>query len=153
MSPEEARDRIRGFQVDAEIFFAKAEELFAHVQTDETYTWDADSFWRKLPEDLQAFTEATSAGLVRLVPEIMPAVLNSAALTEADHRDLGFAIKQLRAALRLRRYRHWDTEVIHDEGTVLGVKRAGQSEDEPLHPERARTSSSFRSQRPGPSSE
>jgi hypothetical protein len=42
------------------------------------------------------------------------------------------AVRQIDAALRLRRFQEWDPEVIHDEGTVLGVRPAGFSEDTPL---------------------
>jgi hypothetical protein len=44
----------------------------------------------------------------------------------------------MRAALRLRRYAYWSSEVLHDEGTVLGLRPAGDSEDVPLHPAEAR---------------
>jgi hypothetical protein len=36
-------------------------------------------------------------------------------------------VKEMRAALQLRHYRHWDIEVLHDEGMVLGVQPSGQS--------------------------
>lgn len=45
--------------------------------------------------------------------------------------------KAMRASLLLRRFRQWDTEVLHDEGTVLGVQPASQSDDEPAPPEDA----------------
>src|SRR5688572_24644654 len=43
----------------------------------------------------------------------------------------------MRAALRLRSYRHWEPELLHDEGVVLGVRHAGQEEAETLDPEDA----------------
>ena len=59
-------------------------------------------------------------------------------LTEADRRDLSTWTKSLRACLRLRRYYGWDSELLHDEGWVLGIQQAGQSDTDPLHPKQAR---------------
>jgi hypothetical protein len=42
----------------------------------------------------------------------------------------GKNMRQMSAALHYRRYRRWDTEVLHDEGTVLGVRAGGQAEEE-----------------------
>jgi hypothetical protein len=44
----------------------------------------------------------------------------------------------MRAALLLRKFRSSTTEILHDEGTVLGVQPGGQSDDEPCPPETAR---------------
>ena len=44
----------------------------------------------------------------------------------------------MRASLLLRRFSSWTTEVLHDEGTVLGVQPAGQSDDQLCPPETAR---------------
>lgn len=76
--------------------------------------------------------------LLEPVKMISNCISNSDFLTEADGRDLSRLTKSVRASLRLRYYRSWDTEVLHDEGTVLGVQKAGQSDDEPIHPERAK---------------
>jgi hypothetical protein len=43
----------------------------------------------------------------------------------------------MRAALLLRRFRSWDTEILNDEDRVLGVTPAGQSDDDPLAPREA----------------
>ena len=139
MDLQEARDRLRTLENTATAFFSTATEILGDTPVEDPYRMhrEADFFWLKLPEEQRATSESLAADLVGLVPAVMPAVQGSPALTEADQRDLGFAVKELRAALRLRRYRHWDIEVLHDEGTVLGVQPPGQSDDHPLHPERA----------------
>jgi hypothetical protein len=43
----------------------------------------------------------------------------------------------MRAALLLRQFHSWDAEVLHDEGIVLGVRPAGQSDDAPAGPDEA----------------
>jgi len=37
-----------------------------------------------------------------------------------------------------RHYAHWETEILHDEGEILGVRRGGQSESDSLDPPDAR---------------
>jgi hypothetical protein len=70
--------------------------------------------------------------------KIVAAVKVSPLLGDADQRDLSTNTKKMRAALHLRRYQHWDTEFLHDEGTVLGVRPAGQMEDTPMNIEDSR---------------
>lgn len=94
-------------------------------------------FWDKLTESLQ--DKATS--LISRIIEIAPLIAESARMTpylsQVDQIDLGHAIKGIRSALRLCRYHYWAPEVLHDEGTVLGVQPAGQSDDEGIQPKEA----------------
>ena len=66
--------------------------------------------------------------------QIARAVRNTPLASEADQREVMTGTKTMRAALLLREFDSWDTEVLHDEGTVLGVRRAGQSDDQPSPP-------------------
>jgi hypothetical protein len=68
---------------------------------------------------------------------IAGAVRNAPLVSEADQRDVMTATKAMRSALFLRRFRSWTSEVMHDEGVVLGVQPAGQSDDECCAPEEA----------------
>ena len=98
---------------------------------------DADVNWRQLDTSLQT----TSITIQRDVTEVARVVLNlvpqSPMLSDADARDVGKWTKSLRAALRLREYSAWDPEVLHDEGTILGVRPSGQSDGTPSEPARA----------------
>lgn len=120
-------------------YFQKVAQALAGVSEEDPYgsPRDAEFFWSKLPNELQIEAKTIVGALVQLVRGIIPLAQRSPALTDADQRDIGFVVKEMRAALQLRHYRHWDIEVLHDEGTVLGVQPSGQSEDKPLHPERA----------------
>jgi hypothetical protein len=93
-----------------------------------------DYFWSKLPEELQQSAGWLAQRVLALTGKLTRPVSNSLLLTEADQRDLSILVKTARAAVLLHSYSHWDTEVLHDEGKVLGVQRAGQSEDRPLQP-------------------
>jgi hypothetical protein len=46
--------------------------------------------------------------------------------------------KAMRAAILLRDFHSWTADLLHDEGTVLGVQPAGQSDEDPIAPEVAR---------------
>jgi hypothetical protein len=59
-------------------------------------------------------------------------------LGSVDVKALQVALRTIDAALRLREYYEWETEVLHDEGRVLGVRSAGSSEDRRISPEAAR---------------
>jgi hypothetical protein len=67
--------------------------------------------------------------LVSLMRQIARAVRNTPLASEADQREVMTGTKAMRAALVLREFDSWDTELLHDEGTVLGIRRAGQSDD------------------------
>lgn len=82
-----------------------------------------------LPKALKTQSGLLRDDLARLAKRIGPTVKRSPLLTEADERDVGHAIKGMRAALRFRKFEHWDTDVLHDEGTVIGVHRAGESQN------------------------
>ncbi len=82
-----------------------------------------------LPEPLRIQSGEIRAGLALLARRIGPAIRHSPLLTEADEHDAGHAIKGMQAALRYRAFKHWDADLLHDEGTVLGIQRAGQSQD------------------------
>jgi hypothetical protein len=53
--------------------------------------------------------------------------------TKALRRDM----RKSDAALRMKSYYEWETEVLHDEGTALGVKGAGFNEEHRLTPPKA----------------
>ena len=137
--PEAIAEAFRNIAGRAREYFQEAAEALSEVPAEDRFRMprEADFFWSKLPVALQDKSTSVVETLVRLLPVVVPLAQRSPALTEADQRDIGFAVKGMRAALRLRQYRHWDIEVLHDECTVLGVQPPGQSEDHPLHPERA----------------
>lgn len=66
--------------------------------------------------------------IAQILGQMAFAIRGAPLLGEADQRDLGINAKKMRAALRLRQYEYWDPHILHDEGTVLGVRPAGQSE-------------------------
>lgn len=101
---------------------------------------DRDHFWKELPEQLREEAEALVKRLLELAGLIAAAVNRAPLASEADQRDVMTGTKAMRAAILLRHFHSWTADVLHDEGTVLGVQPAGQSDDDPSAPEVARRS-------------
>ena len=99
---------------------------------------EADHYWSQLDETLQEVSIQLQTDLMQVTKAIANCIKQSTLLSEADRRDLGTWTKSIRASLRLRRYQAWDAELLHDEGTVLGIQTAGQSDSDPILPKQAR---------------
>jgi nucleoside 2-deoxyribosyltransferase len=135
-------DRVRLLVGDAEKYFASAIETLASVKregriTTMLYERDPDHFFSQLNSKQRHDAEVLVERLIALGGEIATSARTSVLVTDADQLDIATLLKGMRAALRLRRYRAWDSEVLHDEGVVLGVRRASQSDDEACPPEDA----------------
>jgi hypothetical protein len=105
------------------------------------YDWgsvERDHFWAQLPEPLRNKAGALVDRVVTVAGQIAVAIRNAPLVSEADQRDVMTGTKAMRSALLRRRFRSWTTEVLHDEGTVLGVQPAGQSDNDACTPEDAR---------------
>lgn len=87
-------------------------------------------YWDKLTQENRQLSQKAQETLLNLIALILPTLKASPVLDESDQKDVGRCVKRMRAALKLRRFRSWDIEVLHDDGTVLGVSPPGQSEDE-----------------------
>lgn len=94
--------------------------------------------WSGITHNLQTLAVSIVSMVLACAPTIAEAVRLTPFLTSADQKDIGVAIKRMRAALYLREYVYLDAEVIHDEGTILGVQPARQSEQFGLPPKEAK---------------
>ena len=123
---------------DVVAYFDRAEVALKDIaRPDRWERPDRDYFWDELPEQLREEAEGLVKRLLELAGSIADAVRNAPLASEADQRDVMTGTKAMRAAILLRRFQSWTTDVIHDEGTVLGVQPAGQSDDVPSAPEEA----------------
>jgi len=146
--PEDSELRILldGLKIDAAGYFKRAEKALEDVTILESPSWDwsaepewvrRDQYWAKLPEEFRGEAKRLSNRLVSLMGQVARAVRNAPLSSEADQRDVMTGTKAMRAALLLRNFRSWNTEVLNDEDIVLGVKPAGQSDDLPFAPTEA----------------
>jgi len=144
----ELKTLFNGLKLDAEGYFKKAEEAVANVaieKSDSPFSQlvayepleARDMYWAKLPDAIRSSANRLTDRLVPLMGQIARTVRNAPLASEADQRDVMTGTKAMRAALLLRRFRSWDTEVLNDADIVLGVHPAGQSDDAPLQPAEA----------------
>lgn len=101
---------------------------------------DRNVYWHKLKPQNRQLSQKAQETLLNVIALIIPTLKASPVLDDSDERVVGRCVKRMRAALRLRKFKSWDIEVLHDEGTVLGVSPPGQSEDECSSPADARKS-------------
>lgn len=124
---------------DGVAYFRKVSDLLkgASWSSDPWGKVDRDEFWNMLDLPLQKKAESIITKIVNIAPLISESARLTTYLSKTDQIDLGHAIKGLRSSARLCRYRYWEPEILHDEGDVLGVTPAGQTDDEGVHPDTA----------------
>lgn len=137
---EELLDGISALSSEAAEFFNSASN---EIKEDSTPTWvrrdyAPSSNWNALTQDTRGLSQKSQESLLSLVSKVLPSLKSSPVLNDSDEKDVGICLKRMRAALRLRNYRSWGIEVLHDEGAVLGVNPPGQSEDQALSPKKSR---------------
>lgn len=145
MSSEQADTDLRalfdGLKIDAASYFKKAQEALAAVVTNDPFAQltpvERDRFWASLPDELRSEAKRLDLRLVTLMGQVARAIRSAPLASEADQRDAMTGTKTMRAAIRLRHFRSWNTDILHDEDIVLGVTPAGQSDNEPSSPEDA----------------
>lgn len=126
-------DKLNQIHDDAMSFFDRAGKFLKSNgvwKEDEFgyYSREYNDYWAKLPEDAQAEAKLMASRLAALAQETAPAIRRSPLLTEADEREAGHAFKGMRSALKFRDFEFEDVQVLHDEGSVLGVQAARESE-------------------------
>ena len=137
LNVEELRETLNSLKAAGFEYF----DCISGLDDDSILRWrdyDSDHFWNQLDESQQGMSIKLQSNILESVKMISNCIAHSPLLTEADNRDLSRWAKSLRSALRLRRYFAWDTELLHDEDIVLGVKPSGQSDDDPMDRDKAR---------------
>ncbi|MFH1236459.1 MAG: hypothetical protein V1685_06020, partial [Parcubacteria group bacterium] len=141
LAQEELGALLDSLKSDAEEYFDRTEAALVMVTRPDKWShYDRDHFWTELPPDVRDEAATLADHLLALAGHIADAVRKAPLASEADQRDVMTGTKAMRAALYLRQFHSWTTEVLHDEGTVLGIQPAGQSDDNPSAPESARRS-------------
>jgi hypothetical protein len=98
----------------------------------------ADEYWQQVPTDLQRTAEELVSRLLAFGAQVAEAAKSSTLAGPEDQRDVKLSVKAMRAALRLRNFQYVEADVLHDEGTVLGLRPASQSEAFGMSPKDAR---------------
>jgi hypothetical protein len=117
----------------AEAHFATSFEAASRLGAPRFSSSFVDANWhRYVPPELISAGDDLGRMIPPLTSRLVRLVQRSSLLSEADVRDVKRLTKAMMAALRFRRHSEWSTEVLHDEGTVLGTNPAGQSDSEQL---------------------
>lgn len=120
------RQELKGIYEEAEKLFSEVNGAFKDTQFSR---FDTPDVWSMLTPDSQATANRLRGTLKPLMLKIIEAGRHSPLLSVVDQADLQILTRKMSSALQFKRYRRWDPEVLHDEGTVLGISPAGQSEE------------------------
>jgi hypothetical protein len=122
-------------KMDGEAYFDRTEAALKVVPRPSRWMHDnRDHFWAELPQELRDEAGRLTERLLALAGYIADAVGKAPLASEADQRDVMTGTKAMRAAFFLREFRSWTTEVLHDEGTVLGFSRRDSPTMTQAHP-------------------
>lgn len=115
-------------QADAALYFDEVGAIGLPALED----LSARSRFGRLPAGVQAKANAITSTLIALASRVGPALRRSPLLSELDAVNAGHDIKQMRSAIYFAKYLYCGPEILHDEGTFLGVQPGWQSDDEPI---------------------
>lgn len=124
--------RLRGIQALATVYFDEAIQTLPNVRKQHAFDdYDGNlygrGYWGLAPEELQKTAQELAGRLAALAQETASTIRRSPLLTEADEREAGHSFKGMRSALRFSSFEFEEIEVLHDEGTVLGVQPPRES--------------------------
>ncbi|MEK7995376.1 MAG: nucleoside 2-deoxyribosyltransferase [Planctomycetota bacterium] len=124
-------------ELDGQLSAARraAEEFLRACHEAKESGGDACSY--SVPDSLVAKGREVSRAFHGPLVRLGALVPQSSMFGNADIQVVQQAVRRIDAALRLRLFEEWDPEVLHDEGTVLGVRPAGFSEDRRINPKEA----------------
>jgi hypothetical protein len=133
------RRTLNEFVEDAVHYFDEAEGALGTG-----YDWigfdrnDKEFYWKDLSKSFQDEAKSLIDRLVLFASQVTTVLKTSPLSSDSDQQDLLISIKEMRATLLLRYFTHWDIDVLHNEGEILGIRPAGQSDDRPLKPSDAK---------------
>ncbi|MCM2458244.1 hypothetical protein HGO37_22880 [Rhizobium sp. CG4] len=126
-------DSLQQIHIDAASFFESAGTMLKlngyWDETEKSRHWESPTdYWAQLSSGAQTEAKSIASRLAMLAQQTAPAIRRSPLLSEADEREAGHAFKGMRSALRFRQFKFEDVQVLHDEGSVLGIQAAHESE-------------------------
>src|SRR5258706_3374732 len=96
-----------------------------------------DQYWDHVPDNLRIQAESLTKRLLEFAGRFAPVLKIAPLANESDQREIVLGTKTIRAAIHLRRFRHYDADYLHDEDRVLGVQPSRQTDGESLNPREA----------------
>lgn len=135
----ELRLLLESLREDATRYFRRVNQEARETDADYWTKNDPGFYWRQITDESLATARGLADRVVRYSAQLADAMRTAPLVSSEDSADVRESTKAMRAALRLRRYRFHDVEVINDEDRILGVRPARQSENESLPPLEADT--------------
>lgn len=137
----ELREILRTVSKDAEKYFEEA-ALVATKGGDSDLPFgsifiSSNHYWDQLPDELQDKARHLISRILPPCAQLAELARTSPLTGSEDVQDVKLATKAIRAALQLRKFHYSRAEVLHDEGSILGVRPAEQSEKSGLSPNQA----------------
>jgi len=129
--------QLENARAEAERFFGDCEAAGGNGQDDIVLEDALARYDFDLPDALARRARELSARFNAVLVRVVALLRQSPMFGNADVQALQLAVRRINAALRFRLFEEWGPEVLHDEGTVLGVRPAGSSEDQRLRPRQA----------------
>lgn len=140
LSQSALREELRLVVGESEAYFDKVSSLTFET-TESLFGLSsfagADEYWQQVPTELQRTAENLVSRLLAFGARLGEAAKSSTLAGPEDQRDVKLSVKGMRSALRLRNFQYVEADVLHDEGTVLGLRPASQSEAFGLGPKDA----------------
>lgn len=127
ISISELKDELAEIHQRAIDYFQREAGFLEDKQEYEMFRIQRD-YWANIAPEARDVGEAIGRNVIEAMGKIAAAVRQSPLLDEADQREITVSAKTMRAALYFREYDYSEAEVLHDEGTVLGIRRAQQFE-------------------------
>jgi hypothetical protein len=132
---EQIKDLLASLELEMDDYFSAVENQVPDVGWG---SFEYDYYWQMLDDETKGNADRVISHLLTFSGMFAPLVKSSSLTNDADSHDLTTETKRVRAAVKLTRYSHRGVDVIHDEGTVLGVSPSTQGVDGPLKPSDAR---------------
>lgn len=146
LSQPSLREELRDIIDASEVYFAEVSKL-TFLTEDEPFFLSsyagAEEYWEQVPAELKRTADKTVNCLLAFGAKLAEVAKTSALAGPEDVRDVKVSVKTMRAALRLRNYHYIEADVLHDEGSVLGLRPASQSEAFGLVPKDAAAKFSY----------
>lgn len=135
------REMLKQIASDAEAFFNASSTIDFKAEDEVPFMLSVyvatEHFWNQLTPELKLTADGLVGRTLTMCASLAESARASALAGPEDVRDVKVAAKSMRAALKLRSYHYAEPDVIHDEGNVLGLRPASQSEGHGLSPEDA----------------
>ena len=124
------RETLRKLAARADSYFDEAHRVLeaAHTGPYRLYSSFNADYWSEIPDSLRETGTQMLSDVLAFTGKLAEASRTASLTSAEDTADVRISAKKLRAAIRFCHYVYKEAEIVHDEGTVLGLRPATQFE-------------------------